>query len=1108
MNKYFTLLCVLFLFAGLPLAAQWQQKAAAFKKRSETTSLVYGGKLYTFLGFKDAALNPEPSSEVYDPQTDTWTLLASIPENKAMTHQGVVLIGDQVWHIGGRVGKHPGPLTSEIWIYNITTNTWTQGPEIIDPADGAPLKWGGGGAALLGRTLHLFGGFAQTACRGDQDRLHLTLDVDLWLANPAAPAPWKNEKAPMPIKRNHFGTVVLGGKIYALGGQFGHDCGGGHDKAHAHVYDAATDKWTELPKMPNARSHVEGSSFAMDGKIYVVAGQTLGHRNTNWVTVFDPSANGGAGAWSTEENLALPAAFEGGSAKAIGSTLFFTHGGQGNSKNTRNTNYGQAVSRNPRYELGFGVACGSFSQLAGSQATGSVLLFTIDGEASYSLASDAAWLSVQGSGNGEVGASGVPVVYTVNTAALAPGQYKGHITATGGGMAAFQPASFCVNLTVQASGAQMVVTEELILDGVRGKKGKERSVTISNPGTGDLVVTALSFGGTDADAFELAETPQLPMTVAAGANAQVKVRFAPPNAKVGALEGHLLLNGNTPEGAANTRLYGLSTKGEQGGNEPPLQAIVQTLGYKIDVGGSGLILSTGAEPIGDEVLFPVFRKAGAGTVAIKAVARYSPDDFLDFGYYTTSGGQPQLFRVGVIDKKQEQTLLPQLKSGGQHFDPGSQVFGLYTGATSYANRVGYTEDRLNTGPLAHAARIYPLKDRNGNAVVNSYLLAFEPAANGDYQDYVFVISNVKPAGRKTAGLLEAEEAMLDGAVVGTGGTGYSGTGYADFINNENDYVEWTLERDEAGPVVIAIKYANGQGGSRTNSLEVNESVVRGQLVFASTDSWNRWELYTDTIMLEAGTNTIRLAATGQAGPNIDYLSWQVLNGATAGVLEAEEASLSGVLADGRHKGFTGSGFADFQNKFDDFVEWVLPLSESGTVDLSFKYANGSKASRPLQLLVNGQPYNANLAFGPTGSWNDWAAESVSLNLPAGANTIRLTAIGASGGNIDHLAWSRPEARNRIAAKAAAPGLSQPFSVQLVPNPVRSSAQLRVQSQSALPLEVRVFDASGRLQLAKNFRDLTRSVAELPIAGLAPGIYMVQVKQGTALVTTRMVVSWR
>ncbi len=45
----------------------------------------------------------------------------------------------------------------------------------------------------------------------------------------------------------------------------------------------------------------------------------------------------------------------------------------------------------------------------------------------------------------------------------------------------------------------------------------------------------------------------------------------------------------------------------------------------------------------------------------------------------------------------------------------------------------------------HRYRVWPLKDRAGNAVPNSYLIALEEATNDDYQDMIFTIGNVMPA---------------------------------------------------------------------------------------------------------------------------------------------------------------------------------------------------------------------------------------------------------------------------------------------------------------------------------------------------------------------------
>ena len=450
-----TLLMVIILLGLLLLQAptalaQWTRKQDAHKKRSEVSSVVYDGKLYAFIGFGTSSLEVEPSSEVYDPVQDKWTLLASMPEGKTVTHQGVALIDHTVWHIGGRQGNHPAPLTSEVWIYNMKTNTWSPGPQLVNPATGNPLRWGGGGAALLGRTLHVFGGFAINACKNDQDIYHLTLDVDKWLADPNN-TKWENKRKPLPIERNHISTTVLNGKIYALGGQFGHDCGGGQDQRISHMYDPITDTWTRLTDLPMVRSHAEGGVFPLDGKIYIVAGQG----GLNKVTVFNPEANNGLGSWTDAPEYKLPNGFEGIAAKVIENDFIISHGGINNSANTRKETYTAPITRNPVYKLGFGAECLSQTVDPGETVKTRNLLFTVDGEKQFTTTSSASWLKVTKNATGLAVQTAVEVEVTVDATGLAPGNYRATVTARGTGTGpAYTSASFCVNLRVTGTPGQ------------------------------------------------------------------------------------------------------------------------------------------------------------------------------------------------------------------------------------------------------------------------------------------------------------------------------------------------------------------------------------------------------------------------------------------------------------------------------------------------------------------------------------------------------------------------------------------------------------------------------------------------------------------------------
>jgi len=291
--------------------------------------------------------------------------------------------------------------------------------------------------------------------------------------------------------------------------------------------------------------------------------------------------------------------------------------------------------------------------------------------------------------------------------------------------------------------------DELIYSGVQGTAGEIQSVVVVNNGSADLELSGVGLAGTNATDFTITTNPS-PMTLQPGDQATIEVQFTPGSGEVGSLEALLEISSSDPDQPVlEVGLFGLSAQGLEGGNEPPLQHVVDTLGFDIDVGGSTLSIGGDPNPIGDEVPTSLFRKpSGDSPVTIEPVARYSPAFELPFGWYEPNGTTPNLNEVGVLsgsaNPPEHQTLFPELVSGTMSFDPGAAVFGLYTTSPTHT---AFTEDALNTGAgiEPHSARVYPLVDRTGNAIPNSFLVAFEEASNTDYQDYVFVIRNVLPA---------------------------------------------------------------------------------------------------------------------------------------------------------------------------------------------------------------------------------------------------------------------------------------------------------------------------------------------------------------------------
>ncbi|MDA1049021.1 MAG: hypothetical protein O3C40_00875 [Planctomycetota bacterium] len=94
---------------------------------------------------------------------------------------------------------------------------------------------------------------------------------DHWSLSLDGGTAWQRE-ANLPDPRGHVSAAVLDGKIYALGGDHGHDITQ-IDVDSCHRFDPATNKWSAIASLPDGRSHFESSTIVYQGRILVVGGR-------------------------------------------------------------------------------------------------------------------------------------------------------------------------------------------------------------------------------------------------------------------------------------------------------------------------------------------------------------------------------------------------------------------------------------------------------------------------------------------------------------------------------------------------------------------------------------------------------------------------------------------------------------------------------------------------------------------------------------------------------------------------------------------------------------------------------------------------------------------
>ncbi|MDP4182080.1 MAG: PA14 domain-containing protein [Bacillota bacterium] len=121
------------------------------------------------------------------------------------------------------------------------------------------------------------------------------------------------------------------------------------------------------------------------------------------------------------------------------------------------------------------------------------------------------------------------------------------------------------------------------------------------------------------------------------------------------------------------------------------------------------------------------------------------------------------------------------------------------------------------------------------------------------------------------------------------------------------------------------------------------------------------------------------------------------------VYQSENAIISRSVTESTNTGYSGIGYVNFNNETGSYVEWVVNTAKSGLYTLNFWYSNGTKINRPLEIKVNNDIVTNSLDFNSTDKWTYWKNGYCKVNLKAGKNIIRATAVTENGGpNIDYM----------------------------------------------------------------------------------------------------------
>lgn len=244
-----------------PATGSWSLTGSLTGGRiAHTATLLRNGKVLVAGGYAGA---PLATAEIYDPATGSWTTINSM--NLARSeHTATLLPNGKVLVVGGSTTVFPGYTANSAEIYDPATGNWTYTGS-MSVARRSP------GAALLpnGKVL-VSGGFSPGGVVASAE-----------IYDPAT-ALWSNTGSMSTARTWYKLTSLLNGKVLASGGW-----SGSSDLASSEVYDPSTGLWSSGGSFSNAR-RFHAATLLPEGTV-LVAGGYSGSGSISSASLFNPT---------------------------------------------------------------------------------------------------------------------------------------------------------------------------------------------------------------------------------------------------------------------------------------------------------------------------------------------------------------------------------------------------------------------------------------------------------------------------------------------------------------------------------------------------------------------------------------------------------------------------------------------------------------------------------------------------------------------------------------------------------------------------------------------------------------------------------------------------
>jgi N-acetylneuraminic acid mutarotase len=249
----------------------WQDSKPIEVARSHLNATTFHDEIYVAGGA--GLLGPEGAFELYDPLSDYWMPLPSLPGGREQF--GMAASANRIFVSGGFMSDGAFLGNIELWSYEPEMRQWNKEPDM-------PGSRAAHSMVTVDDKLYVFGGIGDKL----KDSFVFDLAERKWTLGPKLPSVRANAVA-----------VLIGRKVYLVGGVVE----GGQVSRRVDVLNVDTSQWSRVADIPLA---VTGAAIGvLNGEIHLAGGTTVSPRKTSSKHfVFNPQKN----QWKSTKSLLTP----------------------------------------------------------------------------------------------------------------------------------------------------------------------------------------------------------------------------------------------------------------------------------------------------------------------------------------------------------------------------------------------------------------------------------------------------------------------------------------------------------------------------------------------------------------------------------------------------------------------------------------------------------------------------------------------------------------------------------------------------------------------------------------------------------------------------------